>query len=111
MEILKYHEMGVHEGGEATLQCIGGYEKFIQDYPNSDLIPTAYYEIADHYRATGWGEYRDADINPDLLGKAKETYLKIIKDYPNTDDAKLSKQKIHEIEERLEHFDKLKKGQ
>lgn len=61
------------------------FEEFIEIYPNSDLVPEAYYHIG------------LSNENLDYLNNAKAIYRKIVKEYPETRWAEYSKEQIQKL--------------
>lgn len=109
-EMLRYSEGLSHEGGdnEHNPYFIGQYRAMINKYPNSELVPQMYLDIARLqfyyiYPYQG-GSFQEKHL--EHIKKSLDTYKRVITKYPNTEYAEKAIKSTKEIKEFMKkHFD------
>jgi tol-pal system protein YbgF len=66
-------------------EAVTAYEKVISDYPRGNAVPDAYYKM---------GLALDRTSQPD---RARETFALLVKNFPDSDAARLAKQAIERL--------------
>ena len=72
----------------ALAEAVAAYERMIRDYPQSDILPEAWYKVGTAYERLG---------QPDRARAAYETAVKL---FPETDAGRLSKQRLDGLNRR-----------
>ncbi len=78
-----------YSGDSKFREAVAAYERVIRDYPQSDILPEAWYKVGSTYERLA---------QPD---KARAAYETAVKTFPETNDAvRLSKQRLDGLNRR-----------
>ena len=81
--------MGESLSGDSKFrEAVAAYERVIRDYPQSDILPEAWYKVGNTYERLA---------QPDRARTAYETAVKL---FPETDAGRLSKQRLDGLNRR-----------
>jgi len=83
--------------------AILSYNQFIRIHQNHQQVPYAYLQIAN----SNFNQYKGVKRDQTTLKVAHDGYKNIVAQYPNTEEAKLAKEKITECRELLAEYELL----
>lgn len=97
--MLEYMELNSHEGGDNSynLKAIENYKRLLSKYPNTELTPKIYYQIASLYL---WYEAETSE-KPELYRMALDYANKIMKEFPGYANEYQVPELINEINQSL----------